>query len=103
VTRDLISTALVCSALLLVAAALAVEMRMRTDHKHRHRGGKYQPHIYPGRGGATAMHRFDKHGKLVYEDAMPGLADLCGVALDRDDSICAMSAAARVLNGDVLA
>jgi hypothetical protein len=48
---------------------------------------------------ATAIHVFDRHGKVVYEDAVPGLADLYGIAMDRDDNIYTMSAATRHYNG----
>ncbi len=36
---------------------------------------------------------------MIYEDTMPGFADLYGVGIDADDSIYVMSAATRILNG----
>lgn len=69
-------------------------------------GGKaYQPAIYPGRsmlgrGGGIFIHVWDKHGKLVCDDAVPGLADnTYGLGLDAGDNVYALIAATRFYNG----
>jgi hypothetical protein len=89
---------------LAVACTLGFSMQVRTRARYHHRGKAYQPAVYPGRllggrGGATAIHVFDRHGKIAYEDAVPGLADLYGIAIDRHDDIYLMAAATRILNG----
>ncbi|MCX7590853.1 MAG: hypothetical protein N2255_04410, partial [Kiritimatiellae bacterium] len=66
-------------------------------------GGKpYTPTIYPGRistSTSPCIHVWNKHGQVVYEDAVPGVGQVDGVALDRDDNIYFMHTANRFLNG----
>jgi DNA-binding beta-propeller fold protein YncE len=65
-------------------------------------GKEYQPTLYPGRisnSTTPCIHIWDKHGKLVYEDAVPGIGQVDGVGLDRDDNIYFMHTANRVLDG----
>jgi hypothetical protein len=42
---------------------------------------------------------WDKHGKLVYQDAVPGLGLTDGLAMDKDDNIYALTAMNRILGG----
>jgi hypothetical protein len=89
---------------LVVGCLLGFSMEVRTSAKYVHHDKKYRPAVYPGRmldgrGGATCVHVWDRHGKIVYEDAVPGLADLYGVAIDRRDNLYVMSAATRILDG----
>ena len=69
-------------------------------------GGKlYSPRIFPGRanqgrGGAPLVHVWDKHGRILMEDAVPGIGGTTyGIALDRDNALYLMSSATRVLDG----
>ena len=63
-------------------------------------GGKpYAPAIYPGRVRWQEVHVWDKHGKPVYADAIPGSHILDGIGIDRDDKLYVMAAARRVLDG----
>jgi hypothetical protein len=62
-------------------------------------GRPYSPKIYPGRARWQEVHVWDKHGKLVYEDAVPGLTILNGVEMDRDDNIYTMACANRFHDG----
>lgn len=62
-------------------------------------GRPYMPAIYPGRLRWAEVHVWDKHGRLVYEDAVPGLPMTDGLALDRDDNLYALVAANRMLDG----
>ncbi|MCK6474402.1 MAG: SMP-30/gluconolactonase/LRE family protein [Planctomycetes bacterium] len=60
----------------------------------------WTPQIYPGRVtmsvyGCEYIHVWDKHGKLMYEDAVKGLGTLNGVAIDSDDNLYVLSAAPR--------
>jgi NHL repeat-containing protein len=89
---------------LVVGCLLGVKMNLRTDARYVHAGKKYEPRVYPGRllggrGGATCVHVWDQHGKIVSEDIIPGLADLYGVGIDAKNNIYVMSAATRVLDG----
>ncbi len=68
---------------------------------------KYQPTIYPGRLwakksrlGCILVHILDRHGKMIYADAVPGLhVNINGTAIDNDDNIYLLNASPRVING----
>jgi len=62
-------------------------------------GRAYTPTMYPGRARYAEVHVWDKHGKLRYEDALPGLTLTDGLAMDRDDNIYVLAAARRMING----
>ena len=63
-------------------------------------GGKpYTPTMYPGRPRWQEIHVWDRHGKLLYEDAFPGSTILNGVEMDAQDNIYVMAAPNRILNG----
>jgi hypothetical protein len=62
-------------------------------------GKPYSPQLYPGRARWQEIHIWDKHGKLVYEDAVPGLHIVNGVGIDNDDNIYVLAAANRMLDG----
>jgi len=67
-------------------------------------GKAYTPQIYPGRTtnacyGTEYVHVWDKHGKLVHEDAIRGLGTLNGVAIDNEDNLYVLSAAPRMYDG----
>ena len=59
----------------------------------------YMPPRYPGRKMGGSVHVWDMHGKLVYEDAVPGVSMLDGLAIDKNDDLYMLSWAPRVLNG----
>ncbi|MFO7899308.1 MAG: hypothetical protein R6V58_09630, partial [Planctomycetota bacterium] len=70
------------------------------------RGGKhhqvYKPQIYPGRvvnSTSPCIHVWDKHGRVKYEDALPGVGQCNGVAIDRHDKIYVMHAPSRAYSG----
>jgi len=60
---------------------------------------KYRPRQYPGRLGNFVVHIWDRHGKLVHEDAIPGFVGSDGLGIDQADDLYAMVAAPRVLDG----
>ncbi|HLX63653.1 MAG TPA: hypothetical protein VKX17_20450 [Planctomycetota bacterium] len=64
----------------------------------------WTPRLYPGRllsGRVGAfIHVWDERGKLMQEDAVPGLGDIYGVGIDRDDDLYCMSGATRIFNGE---
>jgi len=60
---------------------------------------KYAPRLYPGRMVGWETHIWDRHGKLVREDATPGMTVTDGVGIDKDDNIYALAAPTRMLDG----
>jgi hypothetical protein len=62
-------------------------------------GKPYSPQLYPGRARWQEIHIWDKHGKLVHEDAVPGLHIVNGVGIDNDDNVYVLAAANRMLDG----
>ncbi len=62
-------------------------------------GRPYTPKLYPGRQTWGEFHIWDKHGKLIIEDAFPGMGHLDGVGLDNQDNIYVMAAARRIIDG----
>ena len=60
---------------------------------------KYVPRVYPGRMVSWETHIWDQHGKLVREDATPGMTMSDGVGIDKDDNIYALAAPTRMLDG----
>lgn len=57
--------------------------------------GKYLPQLYAGRARWNEIHIWDKHGKIIYEDAFPGLHIHEGLAIDKNDNLYAMASAYR--------
>jgi hypothetical protein len=62
-------------------------------------GRAYTPPIFPGRARWAEVHIWDKHGKLVCEDAVPGLTMTDGLHIDKEDNVYALWAARRLLPG----
>jgi hypothetical protein len=62
-------------------------------------GKPYKPIIYPGRMRWGEIHIWDKYGKVIFEDAVPGMGHLNGIAIDQEDNIYMLTAARRVING----
>ncbi|MBM4031253.1 MAG: hypothetical protein FJ291_05640 [Planctomycetes bacterium] len=52
----------------------------------------YVPQVYPGRCRPWEVHVFDRHGKLLHQDAVPGIGRMVGINMDRDDNIYVMLA-----------
>ncbi len=58
----------------------------------------YKPVLFPGRvvnSTSPCIHVWDKYGRLKYEDAVPGVGQCDGVAIDRDEKIYVMQAPGR--------
>ena len=62
-------------------------------------GKRYIPNIYPGRVRHLEIHVWDKHAKMRYEDAVPGLFRTDGLAIDRQGNLYALMDKPRVLDG----
>jgi hypothetical protein len=65
-------------------------------------GKRYEPEVYPGRcfSSITAtVQIWDRHGRLVVEDAVPGMSQVDGLAIDQSDNVYVMSCISRVWEG----
>ena len=62
-------------------------------------GTAYEPNNYPGRVRYGEVHVFDRHGQLLHQDALPGVVQLDGIQIDRDDNIYALSSTTRLFDG----
>ncbi len=58
----------------------------------------YTPEIFPGRVRWQEIHVWDTHGKVVCEDAVPGLMAMNGIGMDREGDIYVMASPGRVLD-----
>jgi len=63
----------------------------------------YKPEFYPGRPGMNKMnnliHIYDKYGKMLKSDIVPGLKDNYGVGLDQQNNIYMMTGSPRMNDG----
>jgi len=59
----------------------------------------YQIRLYPGRSASGLVLVLDRQGRVVYDDAIPGLTFTHGIKIDKDDNLYAMALANRVLDG----
>ena len=59
----------------------------------------YKPRLYPGRVRYQEIHIFDRHGKVLFDDAVPGLAHVSGLAMDEDGYLYVLAAGARAYDG----
>ncbi len=78
------------------------EPETRKDEKHVFARKPYQPRLYPGRalGHYRALvHVWDRRGRLLHEDAIPGLPDCYGLAIDARDDLYVLTSGTRVLAG----
>jgi len=64
-----------------------------------YQGKKYMPVIYPGRARWGEIHIWNKHGKLIAEDVVPGMGHLNGIGIDQDDNLYMLSVSKRMING----
>lgn len=63
------------------------------------KGKAYAAPTFPGRLRWGEIHIWDKHGKLIYEDAFPGIGHLNGIGIDSNDNIYVMANGPRLING----
>ena len=63
-------------------------------------GKPYSPQLYPGRVRWNEIHIWDRHGKLLCEDAFPGMTQINGVHIDQHDALYVMASPARILDGE---
>ncbi len=76
-------------------------LALRMDPRQIDRGDAkpYVPQMYPGRMRFAELHIWNRHGQRVYDDVLMGLANTCGVGIDRDRNVYVMAAPTRVING----
>lgn len=65
-------------------------------------GKRYTPKVYPGRFRGTDIHVWDPQGKVLIEDAVPGLADIHGIGIDNQNDIYVLASPTRVMDGQPL-
>ncbi|MCG3179798.1 MAG: hypothetical protein BIFFINMI_02143 [Phycisphaerae bacterium] len=76
--------------------------KINTGPAADHGGKAYEPQSYPGRisnSTTPCIHIWDRHGKILHEDAVPGVAQVDGVAIDEQDNIYFMHTPSRMLDG----
>ncbi len=80
-----------------------VQPTLRKGQKNLHVSKTYLPRMYPGRAKpgkhSYAVHVWDRHGKMVYEDAFPGMGMCDLVEMDRNDNLYVLSVADRFVDG----
>jgi hypothetical protein len=62
-------------------------------------GKAYAFKTYPGRATQGLVLVFNKHGKPLYDDALPGIAFMHGIGMDKDHGIYTMAMAHRIHDG----
>jgi hypothetical protein len=86
-----------------ISAGGLIEGNQQYNLKNIGNQGKgYEPKAYPGRiAGSTSpcIHVWDKHGKMLIEDAVPGVGQVDGVAMDANDNIYFMHTRNRMIDG----
>jgi hypothetical protein len=60
-------------------------------------GRDYTPQLYPGRVRWNEVHVWDKHGQLLFQDAVPGATMMDGIAIDKDNCIYLLDTPNRML------
>jgi hypothetical protein len=63
------------------------------------KGRAYTPPVYPGRMRWGEIHVWDRHGKLIYEDAFPGIGHMNGIGIDASDNLYVMANGPRLIDG----
>ena len=79
---------------IVVSASNPTRPQDRTADKVLHRAGveRYTPRMFPGRFRLWEVHVFDRHGKRLHADAVPGIGRQVGLNMDADDNIYALVA-----------
>ena len=95
---------------IVVAALYSIGLESRQGGAEVHEGAAYRPTMFPGRRyapggrfGGTLVHVLDRHGRLLHQDALPGLdgADgLHGTALDARGDLYVLHASPAVIGGE---
>ena len=73
--------------------------RSRKGENTVHENRAFVPHVYPGRPTGFGISIWDRHGKLVCRDALPGIGKVSGIALDSHRNVTAMAGGLRMWNG----
>ena len=53
----------------------------------------YRPRLFPGRANECYIHVWDEFGRLLYEDAVPGIGETTSLGIDKDDNLYLLTAA----------
>ncbi|QDU96139.1 NHL repeat-containing protein [Lignipirellula cremea] len=66
-------------------------------------GKPYTPKVFPGRvfsSTGAAIHVWDRHGQILFEDAVPGVPQMDGIGIDRENNLYMMATPTRVYDGE---
>ncbi|MEX0716052.1 MAG: hypothetical protein WD066_05670 [Planctomycetaceae bacterium] len=67
---------------------------------HAASGGKpYVPRLFPGRARGYEIHVFDRHGKILHDDAVPGILYSNGLDVDANGHIYVFAGACAYIDG----
>ena len=90
---------------IVVSSLYGSRLKNRKDAAQMHNNmSGYKPMIYPGRRWGDSQHIlvniFDRHGKVIHADAVPGLhGKVNGTAIDNQDNIYLLNASPQIING----
>jgi DNA-binding beta-propeller fold protein YncE len=73
--------------------------RVKDRKIHQSAGRPYMAPVYPGRTRGQEAHIFDVHGKLLKDDAVPGIGRATDVEIDRQGNVYLLAASAPYLDG----
>ncbi|MEX1095966.1 MAG: hypothetical protein WED34_07945 [Planctomycetales bacterium] len=62
-------------------------------------GRPYVPRIFPGRARGFEIHVFDRHGQVLYDDAVPGILFSNGLDVDANGSLYVFAGACAYIDG----
>jgi hypothetical protein len=90
--------------LLTVVCGYHSTITKRTDEKNisSSNSKSYTPKLYPGRNissraGTILINVYDRKGKVLFEDAAPGMYDLYGIGMDAADKLYILTSSTRML------
>lgn len=74
-------------------AAADIKEKMKDKYKY-----EYKPIQYPGRSGHYIINIYDKYGKMLKDDALPGIPGADGVGIDINDDLYVLLRSTRYVN-----
>lgn len=80
-------------------SAFKTDRRSYFRDKIHAKGKSYTHSMYPGKYPFGIITVWDKHGKLLYDDAVPGFTWTMGLGIDKDDNIYGMYHGTRFMDG----
>ena len=66
---------------------------------HKDNVKPWKPQVSPGRGTSAFIHIWDRHGKILYEDAVPGIAECTDIEMDKNHDLYLLAGAIPQFDG----